>query len=149
QRLLEKLFGFIVIVAGGVITGTFSHRSINGWTLFLSGLPLVLSFVVLWMFLVKNKLVSANRLGFVAVVALTWSWFLVIRTDGLRSTLKAQNRWRWTPSAEESFLAQKPTGAVATVPSPSAAPSHASQFASVSSNTWTAFRGPERDGVVH
>src|SRR5262245_55369508 len=48
-RLSEKLFGFGVIVFGAVITGTLTHRSINGWTLFLSGLPLVMTFVVGWM----------------------------------------------------------------------------------------------------
>src|SRR5262245_17375484 len=106
-RLSEKFLGFAVIVVGGAITGTFSHRSINGWTLFLAGLPLVMSFVVGWMFLVQRKLLSPNRLGFVAAVALAWSWFLGIRTDGLSSTLKAQNRWRWMRNAEESFLAQK------------------------------------------
>src|SRR5262245_61303488 len=109
-RLSEKSFGFILMVVGGVITGTFSHRSITGWTLFLSGLPLVMTFVVGWMFLASTKLIPPNRLGLVAIVALTWSWFLVIRSDGLQSTLKPQNHWRWTPSAEESFLAQKPRG---------------------------------------
>src|SRR5262245_7014585 len=108
-RLSEKSLGFILIVLGGVITRTFSHRSITGWTLFLSGLPLIMTVVVGWMYLVKRKLISQHRLGFIAVVALTWSWFLVIRTEGLHSTLKAQNHWRWTPSAEESFLAQNPT----------------------------------------
>jgi hypothetical protein len=68
----------------------------------------VITFVVGWVVLVKRKLISPNRLGFVAVVALTWSWFLLIRTEGLHSTLKAQSRWRWTQTAEESFLAQNP-----------------------------------------
>jgi outer membrane protein assembly factor BamB len=148
-RLSEKLLGFILIAAGGMITGTFSHRSINGWTLFLSGLPLVMTFIVGWMWLVKRKLISPNRLGFVAVVALTWSWFLVIRTDGLNSTLKAQNHWRWTPTAEESFLAQKPAGGEATNPSQPAAASRTPLRSSLGSDSWTAFRGPDRDGVVH
>src|SRR5262249_42427873 len=72
-----------------------------------------------------------------------------IRTDGLQSTLKPQNHWRWTPSAEESFLAQKPRGAQAAGSSQSTAASWSPHFGPVNSNTWTAFRGPNRDGVVH
>ena len=148
-RLPEKLFGFILIVIGGVITGTFSHRSITGWTLFLSGLPLVITFVMGWLFLVKRNFIPPHRLGFVAVVALTWSWFILIRTDGLQSTLKPQNHWRWTPSAEEAFLAQKPPGGELPGPSQATAASRTPQSGAVASNTWTAFRGPDRDGVVH
>src|SRR4029453_19302838 len=65
-RFSEKFLGFILIVAGGVITGTLSHRSINAWTLFLSGLPLVMTFVVGWMFLANKQLISPSRRGFVA-----------------------------------------------------------------------------------
>src|SRR5262245_9735337 len=57
-RLSEKFFGFALILAGGVLTGKLSHPSITGWTLFLAGLPLVMSFVVAWMFLAKRKLIS-------------------------------------------------------------------------------------------
>jgi outer membrane protein assembly factor BamB len=145
-RWPEKLAGFAVLVAGAWVAGRFSHRSINLLSFCSVGFPLVVTFVIAWMALVRRTLIPPHRIGFAAVVALTWGSFLFIRNDGLDSTLHSQIRWRWTPTAEELFLAHQPSDATPTGASRSAT---ASTLPSSSSTNWTAFRGPDRDGVVH
>ena len=41
-----------------------------------------------------------------AVMALTFCYFTLIRWDGLEGKQTATLHWRWEPSAEELFLAE-------------------------------------------
>jgi outer membrane protein assembly factor BamB len=80
------------------------------------------------------------------VVIVTWSCLLFVRTDGLDSSLKSHVKWRWTPTSEEVFLAQKQSNSrTASVTGPAAAPSTPQAH----SNDSPAFRGNNRDGVIH
>ena len=77
------------------------------------------------------------------MVALVWASFTLIRIDGLDSTLRADARWRWDPSAEDLFLAWKKdsTG--------SRTSSRPGETISLGPGDWPEFRGPSRDGVIH
>src|SRR5262249_29650411 len=66
--------------------------------------------------------------------------------DGLDSNLRASVRWRWNPSAEELFLAEKDRSADGT-PAPQGS-SRAGEIVSLRRGDWPEFRGPNRDGVI-
>jgi outer membrane protein assembly factor BamB len=117
MRFSDKLLGFILIIGGAWAASRFAHQSINIFTLGALALPLVFTLVVGWMWLVQRRLISPNRLGFVVIVAVTWGAFTLIRNDGIDAELQSQMHWRWTPTAEELFLAQKPP-ATASAPQP-------------------------------
>src|SRR5438552_16201302 len=104
-RPSEKLLGFALVVGEAWLLGKFSDRSINIFTLWMSGFPLVVTAIVGWLFLVKKLQIGPARLGFVLVVSVTWSYFLFIREGGADSRLKVKRQWRWTPTSEEQFLA--------------------------------------------
>jgi len=142
--LLEKSVGFALVFGGALLAVRFSHRSISFPTLLSAGIPLVASLVVLWILAAKRKFISSSRITLVLLAGIAWSYFLLIRSDGVNSALKAETRWRWTPSAEELFLARKPGGTEKQNPSQT---SPVSPAASISTE-WTGFRGPARDGVV-
>src|SRR5579872_750240 len=142
-RLWDKAAGFALMVTGAVLVGKFADHSINAFTLWVAGLPLVASIIVVWLFLARTFQVSRPRFGFVVVVMLGWSYFLLIRTDGADASLKIATHWRWTPTAEQEFLAQglsHPRSEAMSIPSTANVTPDAAD--------WIAFRGPERDGVI-
>jgi len=143
--LVQKLAGFVLIVAGAWLTGKFCDRSVNILTLSSVGLPLAVTFVVAWIFLVKKAFIPPNRIGFAAAVVLAWGALLCVHTDGLDSALKSHVSWRWSPTAEQRFLAQNPASAGSPVGAP---PGGASTPLQATPSSWPAFRGPDRDGVV-
>jgi outer membrane protein assembly factor BamB len=143
-RFWEKCAGFVLLVGEAVLVGMFTHRSVNGFTLWITGLPIVASVIVAWIFFVKKFHLRWRRLGFVAVVTGVWSCFLLIRTEGADATLKVAMHWRWTPTLEERFLALSKSGAPAPLRQTATAPG----MTKPATNDWTGFRGPARDGVI-
>ncbi len=66
--------------------------------------------------------------------------------DGADSDLRADIRWRWSPSAEDKFLAEQSGRFRGSADSPSAL---AGWAPSIRSGDWKEFRGVDRNGVVH
>ena len=143
-RMWEKCAGFAFMLGEAWIVGRFSHPSIGLFTVWLVGLPIVATLIVAWLWVVKKFNLPSARIGFALLVTLGWSQLLLVRVDGLDSSLSAKRHWRWTPTREEQFLSQSNS------PSPSAPTQHADSFAMAPSPgvDWTDFRGPDRDGVV-
>ncbi|MDR3404428.1 MAG: PQQ-like beta-propeller repeat protein [Chthoniobacter sp.] len=142
----EKVWGFLLLVAGGWAAGKFSDRSLNFLTICAVGFPLAVTLIFAWLFLVKKALIPSHWLGFAAAVALGWGSLLCIRTEGLDSRLKSHVSWRWTPSAEQRFLAQNAASVKAAEGS---RPAAAAPVIPSDPSSWPAFRGPDRDGVIH
>ncbi len=137
-RLADRLYGFLVIVGGGLIAEPLCHPSVGWFGILTTGLPVVLAVWTLWMIVVKRASISRHRLGSLGVVALTWASFTLIRIEGINAELKPDLRWRWSPSAEDLFLAEaQPT-----------ADNRADWTPSLQPGDWPEFRGPGRDGVV-
>ncbi len=143
-RFSEKVLGFALMAGEAWVTGRLSDHSINYFTLWLAGFPLVVTIVVAWLCLVKRFGISWARIGFLAVVTLIWSCFLVIRVDGADSRLKAKKHWRWTPTLEDQFLAKSgPASSLSEL-----APTNGVLRSEVAPGDWVSFRGTNRDGVI-
>jgi outer membrane protein assembly factor BamB len=142
-RLAERLYGFLLVVGGLAVT-PLCHPSIGLFGLLMTGLPVVLTAWTLWMLLAKTASLPGERLGSVVVVLLAWAAFALVRIDGLDADLRADLRWRWSPSAEGMFLAEK---ANATADGTPAAPV-AAWAPTLTADDWPGFRGPNRDGVI-
>lgn len=146
-RRSEKILGFLFIVGGAFAAGKFSDHTINFFPLVVLGLPLVATLVLGWLALVKRAFIPSHWIGFALVVALGWVGFDLIRMDGFDSTLRTHISWRWTPTAEQRFLAENAANAKSSTNAKAVDTADATLHADAS--TWTAFRGPDRDGVVH
>ncbi|HQU42075.1 MAG TPA: hypothetical protein PK867_04650, partial [Pirellulales bacterium] len=86
------------------------------------------------------------RWGTIAAICLAWTYVSLLRMDGLSGDLKADVHWRWEPTTEETYLAQRGK-LVEKSPSPSEADALASADEVVAvEGDWTAFRGPLRNG---
>jgi outer membrane protein assembly factor BamB len=140
----EKLLGFVFVLGEAFIVGKLSHPSINGFTLWMTGFPLIATFTIAGLFLIKRIKTRMPWLSLAVVVSLTWGYFALIRVDGLDSRLQAKTHWRWTPTPEEKFLAE--TKAVPA--SGKLTNANTAIIADSSRGDWTSFRGEERDGVI-
>src|SRR5262245_60749237 len=144
--LKDRWGGFLLIVAALFIAEPFCHPSVGWFGLLTGGLPVVLTVWTLGMVFVKATGFTWYRPGAVAIVALTFAYFTLLRIDGLTSELKGDVRWRWSPSAEDISLAQLRLPDDQNDESRQAA--LASWSAAPAPGDWAEFRGPDRDGVI-
>jgi outer membrane protein assembly factor BamB len=144
--LRGRQLAFLLVVGVAVIVGPFCHPSVGLWGILLMALPVVLTAAVLWTIVARKLPPWVHRPGLVAVVAIAFAYFTLVRVDGLDSNLRSDVHWRWNPSAEDRFLAEQNQGTnSATEPQAS---SDATQTVSVRTGDWAEFRGPDRQGVV-
>ncbi len=139
-----KILGFGLVLVEAALVGKLSHASVNYFTLWSVGFPLVATVAVASLFLAKRFKVCGPWPGIALAVTLTWSYFLLIRIDGADSRLSFKTHLRWTPTAEERFLAESKS-----VPARvKATNGNAVLIAEPARGDWTSFRGVERDGVI-
>ena len=139
------LMGACLLLGG--IALAIAHSSIGLMGLSLYGLPTVTTAWAVWLLVAKTLSWPVRRAGLLLVFVLGWGYFTLLRLEGIDGSLVADLSFRWTPTAEEKFLAgvQKTstTNAVATV-------GPQSTIATTSTLTadpedWPEFRGPNRD----
>jgi outer membrane protein assembly factor BamB len=139
-RLVDRAVGFVLLVAGGIAAARLADPSL-GVGVVTWALPITLTLVTLWLLVARRAPIGVWRLGLVAVLLVGWGHVLLMRMDGIRGDLRAALRWRWSPTAEELFLAGR---ADAGTEAPAEAPALV-----LAPGDWPGFRGPNRDGVVH
>ncbi len=139
-RLSDRAFGFAVVVGLGAAVAPLVHPSCGGMSLLMFGLPVALTAWTAGMLLARSAPPARQRRVWLAAVALAWGSQTLMRMNGLTGDLHADVRWRWSPTAEEQFLAEKAqsgdTGSATAAP------------VVFVPGDWPGFRGPDRDGVV-
>jgi outer membrane protein assembly factor BamB len=141
---------------GAVLAGLLADKSI-GMFVIMFGLPFVLTIWVAWLIFTRRLALQARRIGFCTLVLLSWLACDTLRWNGLDGGQHNQLAWRWSPTAEQLFLASRsaPKAAATTVggqknsaeQSPTIEPPI--KVLSVSGDDWPEFRGPARDDRVH
>jgi hypothetical protein len=142
----ERLLGAGAAVAGGVLAALLSPPTagVLGWLLL--ALPCVFTAWTAWLVLARTMPARLRAPGLVGVLALTWGTFALVRMDGLGGQGQIRLRWRWSPTPEELYLAERSRAASEPVERPPfSAPSAA---LALRPGDWPGFRGPNRDGVV-
>jgi outer membrane protein assembly factor BamB len=135
DRLLVPAFGAL---AGGA-AALLRDQSVPLWALTLYGLPAVCTASVGWLLVTPRLRWPLRRAGLLAAFALAWSFFTVVRFDGMYGTFSADWSPRWVANDEEQFRAQmdrdRPLAAAA-------------EGQSLQPGDWPGFRGPARDGCL-
>ena len=137
----DRIYGCLAVVIMGIAAAPLCHRSV-WFGLATEGLPRALTVLTLWTLIVSWTGLAWYRLGLLAVLALSWGWFALIRIDGLNSDLKATTSWRWVATEEEEFLASH-AGTTQTSDDDLDLPP-----LQLSAGDWPGFRGADRDGVI-
>jgi outer membrane protein assembly factor BamB len=141
-RLRNRLFGFLLVVAGGMIVAPLCDRSVGVFGIVFTGLPAALTVWALWMIVARRLSLSMSGVGALTLVWLTWSSFTLVRVDGFTGDLRGDFHWRWTPSAEDLFRAERAARG------DEASEMRNSEPLAAGPGDWTAFRGDARDGVI-
>ncbi|MGE0759636.1 MAG: PQQ-binding-like beta-propeller repeat protein [Pirellulaceae bacterium] len=122
----------------------FCHPTMNvrGMGLMMVALPAVSVMWVIWLFVSMEMPWNVRRWGLVVTLLGTWTYYSLVRIDGMSGSFATALSWRFMPTAEEKFLAEQPaSGAVSQAPAATdAAP------LVVSSADWPGFRGPDGTG---
>jgi outer membrane protein assembly factor BamB len=108
-------------------------------------LAVAMTLATLWMLLARHATPASRRRGLMAIGLLMWAPITLIRTSGMSGGGPPEMHWRWTPSAEEEFLAARQQQKAATV----GRDAKLAEPIVANESDWTAFRGPNRDAVLH
>jgi outer membrane protein assembly factor BamB len=140
-----RLFGVACVILGGVTARLLADKSM-GMGLLMYGMPVVLTAAVAWLLITRGAKSAAGWAGLAAITFLCWGYYTLIRVDGINGALAAERSWRWTPSAEDRFLAeQRQRLAIAKGEAQTESALPAIALAATSAD-WPEFRGAARDG---
>jgi outer membrane protein assembly factor BamB len=142
-RFRDRLLAFLLLVGGTALVSQVTDPTINAFIIVMIGYPIVFTVWTAWLALTRRSSPALQRLGVYAGVVCTLGFYTLLRCDGLDGAQRAELSWRWTPTAEQRFLA-----------------SHAKEAAAkdevladakpwkLQPGDWPEFRGPRRDGVA-
>jgi outer membrane protein assembly factor BamB len=139
-RWLDRLLILGVFLLAAAATALLADSSIGIMVLIMIGAPWAVTAWVAWLVVTPFLRWPARRLGLILVLCLAWSYSALIRLDGIDGSFAAALSWRWSPTAEAVFLAEK-AGA-----SPTSASLSSATPLVLQPGDWPGFRGPKRDG---
>jgi outer membrane protein assembly factor BamB len=145
-RLTDRLLVFGFAVAGGVLAALLSPTMVGVIAWLLLTLPFVFTAWALCLVVAHRASPRTRRVGLLVTIGLTWAAFTLIRMEGLTGEGKTVIRWRWTPTAEELYLAERTQRGGRAARAVPGLPS--SGTLALAPGDWPGFRGPGRDGVV-
>jgi outer membrane protein assembly factor BamB len=144
-RLSERLLGLGAAVVGGVVTCFLTVPAGGAMPWVLMTLPWLVTVWTAWLVVAGVVASARTRLvGLPAVLLLTWAAFSLIRIDNLAGDGQMVLHWRWSPTAEQLYLAERAQagGAAPAAPTTTAA-------LALGADDWPGFRGADRSGEVH
>lgn len=140
----ERLWGILFFLAAGGAARFLAHHTMTVG-LILYALPVAITTWSIWGWATRSVTsLGMRRLTLAVVMMVSWSYFCLLRLDGLDGGMQSTVSWRWSPTTEDQFLAKVWRKADAT--SSISELSNAEVVAKP--GDWTSFRGPHRDSVV-
>lgn len=141
-RWRDRWLGLAGCAAAAAVVVPFCHASVGFMPLTVYALPTVTTGWILWLVIARALPRPVRRVGLLAVFLAAWGYFALIRLEGVTGGMSATFHFRWKPTAEEQFLADR-ASKPADVPAV-AAPTGAAL--TLERGDWPGFRGPHRDG---
>ena len=142
-RWTDRLLVLGVFLGVGGLTLLVGGAGFPMMAVLMYALPTVTTVWVGYLLLTYQLHWPGRRAGLLAVMVLAWGYFMLVRMDGIDGGMAATIHWRWTPTAEEKFLAESrsasPKSDVLTKVS-------AVKELVLAPGDWPEFRGPARDG---
>lgn len=142
----ERLGGLVGIIAVNVAGGVLADHTMHGMVWVITTVPAVLTAWAIWWALARKSRPAVRTGGLIAAVALVCGVYALVRMDGVGGEQQMSLHWRWTPTAEQRFLASR--AALVSQASPAPVESMTTTAVVVRADDWPAFRGPGRDAVM-
>jgi outer membrane protein assembly factor BamB len=143
MKWADRLWGLGCLIGCGGIAWLLSHRTMV-MGMFMYALPVAITAVLGWLCVTRSRPGWVSRVGLLAVALLAWHAYTLIRIDGITGSFETEWSWRWSPTAEEEYLAALPREEADTADASAVAETLVATEAD-----WPGFRGAERDGILH
>jgi outer membrane protein assembly factor BamB len=141
-RWWDRLLGVVACLALASAAYPLWHPKSGLFALIIYALPVLTTAWVLWLLATPFLSWPVRRIGLLVVFLLAWNSFDVLRFQGVDGSMQATWEWRFFPTAEEQFLAEK----AAAKSADGLAGSEPSPVLTLKPGDWPEFRGPNRDG---
>jgi outer membrane protein assembly factor BamB len=135
----DRLIVLAAAVGAAVLGKVLSDKTLGPIPI-VNGLPILFTAWAVWLLLARSASRGVWRAGLIAVLFLSMGVFALFRMEGLKGAGAADLRWRWSPTAEERYLARRSASSVSVTTRPTAV--------TLRPGDWPAFRGANRDSVV-
>lgn len=135
-RWSERLTPLAAIVVGAVLCSLVSLETLGVMSVVFLGLPLIWTAWTVWLLISRRASERTRRAGSIATIFLVWAVISLLRVDGIDGRMMPDLHWRWTPTDEQLYLAERKS-------SESTAPSEETATPLVlEAGDWPCFRGP-------
>jgi outer membrane protein assembly factor BamB len=143
----DKAIGFAIVAAGGFTAIPLAHPSagLAGLGILMGPLPLVITAWMLWVLVARQASPAVRWTGLGVVCSAAWALLALVRVNGLSGDLRPEYHWRWNPSSEDVFLAERREQLSTKVSQSSNPDDHT---VTRKPCDWPGYRGPNRDGTV-
>jgi len=137
----ERLLAVGLVALGAVLACRWGDPSMSVFGVLFWLLPRIVTAWLVLIWLARKTAPRVRHAGLTLVVAALCLLFTLVRVNGLSGEQESDIAWRWTPTAEERFLAAHKSAR-------EAAPAQPAAPLTIGPGDWPAFRGAGRDGVV-
>lgn len=146
-RWFDRILGLLAIAVTGAITLFLSDPTMRPmpmpmpWT--MNALPTATTAFVVWLLLTRSLRMPLRLAGLWVVCLVGWGFWDLLRFDGVDGSFAVAWNWRWSPTPEQNYLAERASWKSAEnkqvdVP--------AGTTIQLQPGDWPGFRGPARDG---
>jgi outer membrane protein assembly factor BamB len=145
---MDRLLVILAAVAGAVLVGFVSDKSVGFGGLLFIGPPVLVTAWALWLLIARKWSAAVIRNGLLVTLVVIWGQFLLVRINGVDGDQKPSVSGRWSTSAEDIYLAQRASAATKS-PAPQGHDSGTNPVLALSPGDWPGFRGENRQGELH
>jgi outer membrane protein assembly factor BamB len=142
----ERWAVLLAAILGGVIAlFVLRDPSVIAPAVLFYAVPIIITAMTAWLVVTRRSTPAWRRLGLFGIPLVAWIASDMVRMDGLSGENTPVFHWRWSPTGEDQFLAERVRlDQEQQQPKlPDAAP------VAVGVHDWPRFRGPNADGAVH
>jgi len=138
---MDRIGILVACVTIGAIANWLAHPSYKNGFFFFFAPPVVMSVWVGWLLISQKLSWTSRRAGLIFAFLITFGVYTLIRHEGTDGYFAQKLALRWTPTAEEEYLARSghSNKSETTVANESA------KSLSLQPGDWSGFRGPNRD----
>jgi outer membrane protein assembly factor BamB len=136
----DRLFAVAVVVLALVAAGFLAVDAKQIPGLVMLGLPAAYTAATAWLLVARRASKATWRTGLAAAICAPLGFLTLLRWDGLTGDQHNELHWRWEPTGEQRFLAEREQATTAS--------ESLDEPLEIGAGDWPSFRGPERDGVV-
>jgi outer membrane protein assembly factor BamB len=144
----ERLTVLAAAIAGGIVSLTWLRdASVLAPAVLFYAVPAIITAMTAWLVVSRRSSTAWRRIGLFGIPLVAWIACDLVRMEGLSGENTPVFHWRWSPTGEDQFLAERvrldEDKQEAKIPDAAADPLAADP------HDWPRFRGPHADGAVH